>query len=95
MALDISVTAKSVDIQFPKCYNVVLNLTCTDTGTSEEVINQDFTEKYETGETLGDLYSKFIDTMQTAIDDYNDEQTLINSVSMVNLLAVLNSNLTE
>lgn len=89
MALTIQVSKKSVDLLMPKLWTVTLNLTCLDGG--EEVINQDFSKRYRTGQDLADLEAKYQKDMQKTIDDYKAEQVIFNHAKLD--MAVINLNI--
>jgi hypothetical protein len=92
MALSKLVTEKEVKLQIPDLWNIILNLTCTDA--SVEVINQDFSVKYRTGNDIEDKTAQLQEEMQAAIDKYNAEQVIKNHPKMDALVTTLNANLT-
>lgn len=72
MALTIIVIKVSVDEVQSDEWNITLNLTCEDGAT--EVINQDLTIPYRTGQDIETKVKTLQADMQAAIDEYNSEQ---------------------
>ena len=91
MALTIQVTKISVQQAMPKMWEIILNLTCLDTAV--EVINQDFTERYRTGQALSDIGNRFLAAMQDAIDIYKAEQVIFTNPQMDTVVTALNNQL--
>ena len=91
MALIATVTKKSVSLVMPKMWNIVLNLTCTDE--SVEVINQDFTMTYKTGQDPEIVVMGIEEEMQNTIDAYNSSQVILNHAKLDLGITYLNNNL--
>ena len=91
MALTVIVTKKEVSEQLDKLWNITLNLVCEES--SVEVLNQDFSIRYRTGEDIADKEAAIQADMQNAIDEYKDEQTIYDHAKMNTLVTNLNNNL--
>ena len=91
MALQIEVTKVSVSEQMDKLWNITLNLKCTDD--SVEVINQDFSISYRTGQDAEIKVKSLLAEMQEAIDDYKDEQQIFNHTKLDTAVTWLQNNL--
>lgn len=92
MALLIVVTKKKVSLQMPKLWNIMLNMVCTDA--TVEVINQNFSAKYRTGDNIDNKTAQLRKQMQATIDEYNVEQQIFDHAKMDDLVTYLNANLT-
>ena len=73
------VSKKSVKYPQAKLYIITFNLVVTD-GT--EVINQDFTCEYRTGENVASKVNEVKEKMQKVIDDYKLEKVVFSSVAL-------------
>ncbi len=95
MALIIEVTKVSVTEQMNKLWNITLKLRLLDDVPEPdvEVLNQDFSIRYRTGEDIEDKESKIQVMMQEAIDDYNAEQVIFDHAKMDTMVTNLNNNL--
>lgn len=91
MALVITVIKKEVSLQQDKLWNIILNMICTDAAV--EVINQDFSTRYRTGDDIDDKTAGLFADMQAVIDEYNAEQVVFDHAKMDTLVTYLNSNL--
>ena len=91
MALIITITKKEVSQKQERLYNIVLNMTCTDAGI--EVINEDVSVEYRTGDAPQGLAVQFQSKMQKIIDDYKAEQVIYNHAQLNAMVAWLNSNI--
>lgn len=80
MALSKVITKKSVTLTQPKLYSIVFNLTLSDGGV--EVLNQDFSVEYHTGDNVASKTAKVIEDMQGAVDKYKAEQVILNAAAM-------------
>jgi len=74
MALVATVTKKSVSKVMDKMWHILMNLILTDN--SVEVINQDYSVRYRTGDSISDKTAIFINLMQYDIDKYKSEQNI-------------------
>jgi len=91
MALTVLVTKKSVTQSQDGLWNIILNLTCKD-GTSE-VINQDFSIRYKTGQDIEGVVKKIQEEMQRVIGYYKSSQVIFNHAKLATAITYLNSNL--
>ncbi len=80
MALTATVTKKSVDLTQKDLYSITLNLILKE-GTTE-VLNQDFNQRYRTGDVISGVTNKFIAQMQTVINEYKAEQVIFNHAQL-------------
>ena len=87
----IEITKKSVKKAMPKLYSITLNLVCTDG--LIEVINQDFLQKYRTGQDINDIVSKFKTEMQGAIDTYKEETQIYSATQFDTAIVTLKNSL--
>jgi len=92
MALIITVTKKSVLLSQERLYSITLNLKCTNGGI--EVINQDVSCEYRTGDAPQDLAVQFQKKMQYIIDKYKEEQVIYNHAQLNTMVTWLGTNLT-
>lgn len=91
MALTITITKKSVTQSQDGLWNIVLNLICKDG--VPEVINQDFTMRYKTGQDIEVVIKKIQGEMQKTIDYYKSSQVIFNHAKLATAITYLNSNL--
>jgi len=92
MSLTIIETKKSVSFVMPGEWNVTRNLVLKDG--EVEVLNQDFSLSYKTGDDITSLAAKFKELEQEAIDRYKDEQAVFTHQKMDDMTTYLNANLT-
>lgn len=85
------VTKKSVSLTQPKLYNIVINLTVTDTEGAG--FNKDFNVEFHTGDSVSDKTAKVIEEMQKAINDYKAEQTILKSTALDNAVNTISGGL--
>ena len=94
MAIDtINVTKVSVSQQMDKLWNIVLNLTCSESAV--EVINQDFSIRYRTGQDAEAKAKELLGGMQAAIDEWNSEQGVFDAAALDNAVTYIQANLTS
>lgn len=91
MVLTILVTKKSVTQSQDGLWSITLNLTCKD-GTPE-VINQDFSMRYKTGQDIELVAKKIQEEMQRVINYYKSSQVIFNHAKLATAITYLNSNL--
>jgi hypothetical protein len=91
MALTILVTKKGVTQMQEGLWNITLNLVCKDS--TIEVINQDFTMRYKTGQDIEIIAKGIQEEMQRVITRYKSSQVIFNHTKLNNAVAYLNSNL--
>jgi len=87
----IEITKKSVKKAMPKLYSITLNLVCKEG--LIEVINQDFTQKYRTGQNINDIVSKFKTEMQESIDAYKEETQIYSATQFDTAIVTLKNSL--
>lgn len=83
MALSVTITKKSVQLIQEKLYHVTINMKITD-GTTE-VLNQDFSVKYRTGESIAIKQNELIAQCQAAINKYKAELQIYNAASFTTM----------
>jgi len=72
--MTITITKISVKLVQDKLYSITLNMKYLD---GEVIlIDQDFTQKYRTGDNVGVIINKFKVVMQKVITDYKAEQVI-------------------
>jgi hypothetical protein len=91
MALTITVTKKSVTQSQEGLWLITLNLVCLDAAV--EVINQDFTMKYKTGQDVEVKVKLLQEEMQDVINYYKASQVIFNHTKLATAVAYLNNNL--
>ena len=79
-ALTATVTKVSVNIPQLKLYIITLNLKVSDGVTN--VIDQNFTQEYRTGESVAGIVNKFQAQMQDVIDKYKLEKSLLDNAQL-------------
>jgi len=87
MALTPVVVKTSVTEVMSKMWSVSMTLTITDD--SGPGFSRQFSQNYKEGNDLVDLYFAFLADMRDAIDKYETEQALYNSVQFDNLVTAL------
>ena len=80
MALTKTVTKKSVKYGQEKLHIITFNLSVLD-GTTE-IINQDFSCEYRSGDNPAQKVNEIKEQMQIAINRYKAEQVIFNSVAL-------------
>jgi len=90
MALTTTITVKSVVESQKLLFIITLNMLYKEDETV--LVDEDFTEKYRTGEALSAIYFRFLEKMKAAIASYKAEQVVINSVGLSGILTNLNTN---
>jgi len=91
MPLTILITKKSVTQSQDGLWNITLNLACKDG--VPEVINQDFSVRYKTGQDIGVVVKKIQEEMQRVINFYKSSQVILNHAKLATAITDLNSNL--
>jgi len=91
MALTILVTKKSVTQSQGGLWNITLNLTCQDVAI--EVINQDFSIRYKTGQDIEVIVGNIQEEMQRVINYYKSSQVIFNHAKLATAITYLNANL--
>ena len=91
MALTVNVTKKEVSEVMLGMWYITVNLKCLDGAV--EVINQDISVKYKTGQDIAAKQATFLEKLQAIIDEYKAEQVIFNHTKMTNLVTYLNTNL--
>ena len=91
MALEITVTKKSVTQVMLGAFNVTLNLTCTESGA--EVINQDFTVLYKSGTPVQRVIDAMKLKMQEAINAWKAADVINDSTALANALTTIKNGL--
>ena len=89
--MEIIVTKKAVKKIQPKLYAITLNLTCKEG--LVEVLNQDFSEHYRTGQNVAEIVNDFKIKMQEAINDYKEEQQIFSTAQLDNAVVALKNGL--
>ena len=74
MTLAMTVSKKSVTKVMDKLWNITMNLTLTDDG--KEVINNDYSVRYRTGDNVQAKEKTIADMMQADIKKYKSEQQI-------------------
>lgn len=91
MALTKEVTIVGVSKQMDGLWNITLNLKYLD-GT-EELVNQNFSVQYRSGQDVEAKAKVLRKQMQKAIDDYKSEQQIKNSSQLATAVTWLQNNL--
>jgi hypothetical protein len=90
MAIDsVVVTAKEVSEQMDSLWNITLNMVCEES--SLEVLNQDFSIKYRTGQDIEVKAKEVQEAMQAAIDEWNAEQEIFDHAKLNAAVTYLNT----
>lgn len=89
--MTIQITKKQVSLSQEGLYNIILNLKYLDGETV--LLDLDFVEKYRTGQTVGDIISRFKPKMQKAIDGYKAEQVIFNAAVFDSAIVTLQNGL--
>jgi len=80
--LTATVTKKSVKYVQPKLHSITFNLILKDNDI--EVVNQDVSVEYRTGETPAQKVVEVTTKMQTLVDNYKSEQVIFNAAALNN-----------
>ena len=89
--MTITITKISVKLVQDKLYSIILNMKYLD---GEVVlIDQNFTQRYRTGDNVGVIVNKFKVVMQKVIDDYKAEQVIFTASSLNTAITTLQSGL--
>jgi len=91
MALAVTVTKKAVTQNQEGMWHITLNMVCTDSAV--EVINQDYTMRYKTGNDIEVVVKKSLEEMQRTINYYKSSQVVFNHTKLNNAVTYLNTNL--
>jgi hypothetical protein len=91
MALSIQITKKSISRQQDKLYNISVNFSLRD-GTVE-VLNQDFSIRYRTGDNIATKKIELQRQIQEVIDNYKAEQVLFNNAAFQTMCTNIQSGL--
>lgn len=91
MALTIEVTKQSVSERMKGLWNITINLRCLEDAV--EVINQDVSISYRTGQDIDNKRAKLLEKMQVVIDEWKNEQAVFDHAKMDALVTYLESNL--
>jgi hypothetical protein len=91
MALNCTITKKSVLKQQDKLYNITVNLSLKDDTT--EVLNQDFSIRYRTGDNVATKKTELQAKIQAVIDNYKAEQVLFNATAFTTLCSQIQTGL--
>ena len=91
MALTILVIKKSVTQSQDGLWNITLNLNCKDG--VPEVINQDFSVRYKTGQDIEVMVKKVQEEIQKVINYYKSSQVIFNHAKLATAITYLNTNL--
>ena len=87
----INVSKVSVRKAQEKMYSITLNLLVADGGT--ELINQDFSENHKIGYSVDYTVNRFKEKMQAVIDNYQEEQNILNSAQLDSAITTLGGEL--
>jgi hypothetical protein len=91
MALTVEVTKAYVNKQGEQVWYIVLNLRCLDGAT--EVINKNFSTRYEAGDDVQEVVKEILVRMQNEIDDCKTERQLFNKAQLDTAVTWLQNNL--
>ncbi len=89
MALAKTITKKSVKYGQEKLHIITFNLVLTDN--SVEVLNQDFSCEYRSGESPAQKVAEITEKIQLAVDRYKSEAAIFNSAALNNAVNSINS----
>ena len=87
----INVSKISVRKAQEKMYSITLNLLIEDGGT--DLINRNFSENHKIGNSVDYTVNKFRKKMQKVIDDYQEEQNILNSTQLDSAIETLGGEL--
>lgn len=91
MALTIKVTKVSVDNHGHNIWYIILNLRCIDG--ADEVINKDFSTRYEDGDDAEEVVRGILDNMQEEIDMCKAERQIFNAPKLTTAVTWVENNL--
>ena len=80
MALSTTITKKSVSLSQEGLYQITLNMKYQDGATV--LLDQDFTERYKTGQVVGNVALAFQENMKAAIRKYKEAQVIFNAAQL-------------
>lgn len=80
MAIIATVTKRPVTFCLPKLWNITLNLTLVDDGTT--VIDKDYSVEYIPGDSIPAKTDEFSSMMQYDIDKYKSEQVIYTAAAL-------------
>lgn len=80
MAIIATVEKRPVQYRMPKMWDIKLNLTLIDDGV--EVINNNYSVAYRTGDSIPSKKTEFISMMQHDIDKYKSEQVIYKAAAL-------------
>ncbi len=89
MALSTIITKKSVSESQERLYQITLNMKYQD-GTTI-LLDQDFTERYKTGQVISIILERFKEQMKLAIRHYKEAQVIFNAAALDAVVTNLNS----
>lgn len=89
MALSTTVTKKSVTCSQEGLYQITLNMKYQD-GTTV-LLDQDFTERYKTGQAINLVATSFREQMKMAIRKYKEGRVIFNAAQLDTVVTNLNS----
>jgi len=89
MALTTTITKKSVTCSQEGLYQITLNMVYADGATV--LLDQDFTERYKTGQAVNIVAVSFRENMQAAIRKYKESQVIFNAAQLDTVVMNLNS----
>lgn len=89
MALTTTIVKKSVTCSQEGLYQITLNMKYQDDATV--LLDQDFTERYKTGQVIGIVAVSFKENMKTAIRKYKEAQVIFNAAQLDAVVTNLNS----
>jgi hypothetical protein len=75
-AMNVMITKAEIAKSWKGLYSITLNLKLMDG--QDELLNQNFSQHYRTGQNIEDITARFKEDMQQAINDYKEEQALYN-----------------
>ena len=91
MAVVIDVAKVAVNKVRDRLYPIILKLTVSDGGV--EVINENFSQYYRTGDVPTTVVNRFCHDMQACISDYKEEQNIYNAAALDSAIVTLKEGL--
>ena len=89
MALTTTIVKKSVTCSQEGLYQVTLNMKYADGATI--FLDMDFTERYKTGQGIGNILVSFKERMKAEIRRYKEAQVILNAAALDAVVTNLNS----
>jgi hypothetical protein len=89
MALTTTITKKSVTLTQEGAYQVTVNLLYKDGDTV--LLDQDFSERYKTGQAWSVLFANMKERIKTAIRHCKEEQAIFNAAGLDTVVTNLNN----